>query len=65
MTSKTFTSPSIDIEQNSIKKKHTCPKCKVELNLRVRRGVLIKALFPNTLKRYLCSRCMHKYYVIA
>jgi len=46
------------------KKRHQCPKCKVELYSRVHRGVLIKALFPNSVKRYFCYSCLHKYYVI-
>jgi len=52
------------VEQKTEKKKHNCPKCEVGLTQRIHRGALIKALFPNTIKRYFCTRCLHKYYVV-
>jgi len=47
------------------RKIHQCPKCKIELSQRVHRGALIKALLPHIVKRYLCTGCLHRYYVIA
>jgi transposase-like protein len=57
--------PLVEETTKTERKHHHCPKCKISMDYRVHRGFLIKALFPNTVKRYLCTRCMHKYYVLS
>ena len=48
----------------SAKIAHACPKCKIPMNYRVHRGKFVKLIFPwLPINRYICHRCLHKYYV--
>jgi len=52
-----------DAEKTS-RKLPLCPKCKVELAFRVRRGFLFKKLLSWTpVRRFYCYKCKKKHYV--
>jgi len=41
-----------------------CPKCKIELGRRVRRGIVLKKFFSwLPVKRYFCYKCQKKHYI--
>lgn len=53
-----------EIGARAFKKLPLCPKCKVELGYRVRRGFILKNLFSwLPVKRYYCFKCQQKHYV--
>lgn len=42
-----------------------CPKCKIPMNYRVHRGKFVKLTLPwLPISRYICHRCLNKYYVL-
>ena len=61
----------IPISKNSYlekrqKKEPICPKCKNELDARIRRGFLVKTfLFWLPIKRYICYNCHRKLYKLS
>lgn len=53
-----------EIGVRALKKLPLCPKCKVEVGYRVRRGFIFKNLLSwLPIKRYFCFKCQHKHYI--
>ena len=53
------------VAHKKLKKEPTCPKCKNELDIRVRRGPVVKTLlFWLPIKRYACYYCQRKIYIL-
>lgn len=52
------------LENKQLRKAPLCPKCKVELSHRVRRGMLFKSVLKwLPVRRYYCYKCKRKHYV--
>lgn len=58
----------LNVNVTPVQNMHTypiCKKCKQGLHLRIPRGVLIKTfLFWLPMKKYFCTNCLRKRYVI-
>ncbi|MFB9843197.1 hypothetical protein [Mucilaginibacter ginsenosidivorans] len=53
-----------DLAEKARDKMPLCPKCKVELGYRVRRGFVFKQLLNwLPVKRYYCYKCKRRHYI--